>query len=166
MVIDQSDIQVGDIVAYYADGAYQHSAIIEEIQDDGTIFCISKWGSYGLYSHKIDYVYESYIDDSGIDYTFFRYKQDEHSFSIIDSRPDFHIMECGICSYYTSEDHSFTHQISSSSSQTAICTDCEYTTIHTVTYRYYNANIHLVTCPVCNYGYRETHAGASCNKCH
>ena len=130
-VLSQNNIQVGDIVVYWAEPELDengegdlepvHSAIVYSISSSGNITCISKWGYYGLYIHDIDNVPDGYISTTGVQCTYYRYTQGQHS-SLVYSNPDatYHTVSCSKCSYSFLETHTLNET-------NTLCTKCLYT---------------------------------------
>lgn len=164
--VTESSLRAGDIVTYWyvehENGeivSYEqcvHSALVYDIEFDGTIVCKSKWGNWGLYIHDIDYVPEDYCNDvydlsdgtyqgKELVCLFYRYTQDEHNYSV---------------GYNT------THHYSE-------CTQCEDLVItpHTYLYTDYSINYHTISCLNCNYSAMEEHnwiaviGGYTCTDC-
>lgn len=145
-LISVEDVQNGDIVTYWAVShlngeisSYDlclHSAIVEDIESDGTIICKSKWGAWGLYVHDINYVPTSYcnlvfeeetgsIEGYEVVCLFYRYTQGEHDFSVA-TYPTYHEKICDLCPYTTFEAHVWRYEQSSAYSHKRRCLGCSY----------------------------------------
>ena len=144
--ISVEDVQNGDIVTYWAVShlngeisSYDlclHSAIVEDIESDGTIICKSKWGAWGLYVHDINYVPTSYcnlvfeeetgsIEGYKVVCLFYRYTQDEHDCSIA-KYPLYHERICNSCSYTMFEAHTWSYEQHSINVHKTSCSECSY----------------------------------------
>lgn len=71
--ISSSQLQRYDIVVYYVDGAVQHSAVIYNIADNGTLTLRSKWGRAGVYEHTLSQVPSSYLQNGTPNVRYYRY---------------------------------------------------------------------------------------------
>lgn len=155
-----SNLQSGDIVVYSVENCYAHSAIVDYIDEDGTIYCISKWGGCALYRHAIDNVPFTYLDNGELNVTYYRYEQGEHDYITFSSDSQRHIYECSICSNSYAETHTILYTSIDSSKHVAACSVCNYsiTNAHNITYINVNGSNHRVTCTVCHYSKLEAHA--------
>ena len=157
--INRDELQRGDIVVYIAEGCYAHSAVVDYIDDNNIIYCESKWGYYGVYGHAIDNVPDSYKDDGEIDVEFYRYTQGWHNYSAFSIGDDYHLLECAICSNFTSEPHSKYFSNINYGTHTVACYYCSYTqtSAHIFQYRNINNSTHKAICRICNYSQNEPH---------
>lgn len=157
--ISFDELQSGDIVVYTVEECYAHSAVVDYIDENGIIYCISKWGAYGLYSHAIDNVPSTYIDIDGLNVDYFRYEQDAHNYFVFSSDNRRHIFECSRCSNSYSEAHTVEYTDIDPTNHTTICTVCEYSNVstHNIYYIDLGFSTHKAICNICDYYRIETH---------
>lgn len=190
-IVNQYDLQPNDIVTYwqiiginqYGEavlGECLHSAIIDQIDADGSIVCVSKWGEWGLYIHNLQYVPTSYAnkvqDEYGnIDYLiypiYYRYIQDEHDLYMYeDNDEDGCIVKCSasklgddgfevVCphSIICDEDPSYG---ATSSGHYASCLNGHFSFFEEHTdgeSEYYDLYYHNTSCEFCGYRYIKPH---------
>ena len=144
--ISPDDVRNGDIVTYW-EVTYNdnneiesldlclHSAVVEDIESDGTIVCKSKWGSWGLYIHDINYVHRDYHNveynsDGTVNYyeiVCFIFRPNDHLINYNTINANRHYIECSVdgCSYYNIL-HDTTITSISSSSHRLSCNECDY----------------------------------------
>lgn len=74
--ISSSQLQEFDIIVYYINGRPEHSGVIYDIGNDGTLTIRSKWGNHGIYEHGIAQLpssFFSYLENGEPDVRYFRY---------------------------------------------------------------------------------------------
>lgn len=124
-----SNLQSGDIVVYHAKGKYAHSAIVDYIDEEGTIYCISKWGGCALYRHAIDNVPFTYLDNGELNVTYYRYEQGRHDNYVSSYDSQFHYFKCNICQKITTNTHIYRFFDIDGSNHRVSCAVCRYSAI-------------------------------------
>lgn len=128
--VEKENVQVGDIVVYWAEGNPTHSAVVYAVDQDG-IICQSKWGPYGLYIHRLDDVLPSYkdtvSDDFFVNETYYRYTHPDHEHSLYISSQTVNnrTIKCSEsgCTYYAVCSHSCTFDELNASEHTIVCSN-------------------------------------------
>lgn len=128
--ISRNELEKGDIVVCVdGNGYYSHSAVVENVDSDGTIECVSKCGNKGLFLHTLEYLDAMYLN---IRKEYYRYTPGEH-----------------LIRYTTLS--SYQHYVDCEAS------DCNYYVFHDTTIISVNANQHRLQCDDCDYFVYEDH---------
>lgn len=115
--VNAENVTVGCKVVYTtSQWRAAHSAIVVRIEADGTVICVSKWGSMGLYEHALDDVPDSYLNNGVPDVSYYRYDT-AHTLTIRSSTATSHTGICTVCAQTITE----VHTLDAATNSCAIC---------------------------------------------
>ena len=130
-IYDSDELMEGDIIVFILNGVIKHSAVINDIDYNGNIECISKCGYNGLYKHNLEDTSRIYFynDDET---RYYRYKQGEHQNTHTTLSSIQHHIDCEV-------------------------DGCSYNEYHDTIITSVNSNRHRLSCAECDYSVYEDH---------
>ena len=169
------EVQIGDIVTYWlgpeegSDDVVSriclHSAYVSEIEYNGNIVCVSKWGRMGLYEHDWDYVPDEYLNlmnGNIVDVQYYRYVQGEHDYYVDSITQDGYLgLKCSSCLSTMFCVHNVQFVPINAYYHNITCSICEFDLVQVHSAGLPTATMsmtyHDITCPDCGYTYTESH---------